>query len=195
MSWSIWLFAWYSFGRLYILGFFQCFASDRPPNGLQLSLTAKKVSLTAGCPQLILVMKKCAVTGGETKLTLALIKAWCHWQGASTDMMIKTRDLLYCLKPLWYFFWSHTIIQYQAIYFELSRTTICRFALTCQVPIETTAQTFFEWMWFDTGDLQDSRYLSWRCQTNYCSPPGSLLTSDREVRVLFFWHSNPVREM
>ena len=131
-------------------------------------------------------MKKCAVTGGETKLTLALIKAWCHWQGASTDMMIKTRDLLYCLKPLWYFFWSHTIIQYQAIYFELSRTTICRFALTCQVPIETTAQTFFEWMWFDTGDLQDSRYLSWRCQTNYCSPPGSLLTSDREVRVLFF---------
>ena len=86
--------------------------------------------------------------------SLALIKAWCNWQGASTDMMIKTRDLLYCLKPLWYFFWSHTIIQYQTIYFELSRTTICRFALTCQVPIEIMALKCFEWTWFDIGDLQ-----------------------------------------
>ena len=38
-------------------GVFSMFCFLGPPNGLQLTLTAKKVSLTAGFPQLTLVMK------------------------------------------------------------------------------------------------------------------------------------------
>ena len=86
-------------------------------------------------------------------------KMCCHWRRDKTDfgtdksMMSLTGGLNWhddkntwpfiLLKATMIFLLkSHNLFSH-TIYFELSRTTICRFALTCQVPIETIAQTFF----------------------------------------------------